>query len=618
MTGSSLRLTAAQALIAYLGGQNVERDGRVTPFFGPVLGIFGHGNVGGIGEALEGQHDRVRFMPFRNEQAMVHAAAGYAWMHRRLGALACTTSVGPGATNMVTGAAGATINRLPVLLLPGDIFAGRSARPVLQELESRAGRDVSVNDTLRPVSRFWTRIMRPEQLLDALPEALRVLTSPAETGAVTIALPQDTQTEAYAWPESFLRPRTWHVPRGEPEPQLADHVARLIAAAERPMIVAGGGVRYSAAENDLAEFAEEFALPVALTQAGRSTLAHEHPMNLGAIGATGGLAANRYAADADLVIALGTRLGDFTTASGTTWSTPGVRFVAINVDAADAHKVGAIAVVADARQALRALSSRLRSMDGPGTPRAVERTTRVNALRSEWDALATSLTAPGTTGSGRPTQAQLIAAVNEFSGSSGTIISAAGSMPGDLHKLWRSATPDDYHVEYGYSCMGYEIAGGLGVKLAEPAREVVVLVGDGSYLMMNSEIVTAVEHGLRLTVVVVDSHGYRSISALASSLGARNDFNLLATPVDYRAHAQSMGAHAVRAETLAELRAALDGAREFARTTVVVVEVDPANEVPSYGWWDVPVAEVSSSAAVVRARAAYERARAASGLVEER
>lgn len=594
------RLTVAQALVSFLADQQIERDGTVTPLFGPLLGIFGHGNVGGIGEALEAQRERVRFIPVRNEQAAVHAAAAYAWARRRLGILACTSSVGPGATNMVTGAAAATINRLPVLLLPGDVFAGRSARPVLQQLESRAGQDISVNDALRDVSRFWTRISRPEQLLDALPEALRVLTSAAETGAVTLALPQDTQAEAFDWPESFLAPRTWHVARPEPEPLLADEVARLIATAQRPLIVAGGGVRYSEAEAELAAFAEEFAIPVGLSQAGRSVMLHDHPMNLGAIGATGGLAANGYAADVDLVLALGTRLADFTTASGTAWPAD-ARVIGINVDAADAAKQDAVALVADARQALRSLAPRLRALDRTD---AAPRAQRIASLRDEWQAKVTALTAPGATATGRPTQAQLIAAVNEHVGRDGTMVNAAGSMPGDLHKLWRSAAPGDYHVEYGYSCMGYEIAGGLGLKLADPARQSVVLVGDGSYLMLNSEIVTSVERELPLTIVLVDSHGYRSINALAESLGARNDFNLMAVPVDYRAHAQSMGARAVRAQTLDELHAALAQARTTTRTTVIVVEIDPANDVPSYGWWEVPIAQVSDSPAVNAARAA--------------
>ena len=605
---ASSRLTVGQALISYLANQSVERDGETRPFFGPVLGIFGHGNVGGMGEALETYRERVRFIPVRNEQAAVHAASGYAWARRRLGVLACTSSVGPGATNMITGAAGATINRLPVLLLPGDVFAGRAARPVLQQLEAPADRDVSVNDALRPVSRFWARLTRPEQLLDVLPEALRVLTSPVETGAVTICLSQDTQAAAADWPATFLAPRTWRVARAEPEPTLIDHVAALIAAAARPMIVAGGGVRYSAAEPELAAVAADFAIPVGLTQAGRSTLPDDHAMNLAAIGATGGLAANRYAAEADLVIAIGTRLTDFTTASGTVWQRAGVQFIGINVDEADAHKLGGLALVADARQALRALHARLREL---GARPDDERAALISALRGEWRATVTRVTAAHPTASGRPTQAQLIAAVNEAVGAAGTMVNAAGSMPGDLHKLWRSNSRDDYHVEYGYSCMGYEIAGGLGVKLARPTDQVVVLVGDGSYLMMNSEVVTSVAQGLPLTVVVVDSRGYRSISSLASSMGARNDFNLLSLAVDYRAHAESMGAHAVRAISLDELRTALAEARNAQRTTVIVVEIDPANDVPTHAWWEVPVAEVSSSPAVKQARAEYERARAA-------
>ena len=619
MMRATTRLTVAQALIHYLANQSVERDGEVTPFFGPVLGIFGHGNVGGIGEALEAVHDRVRFIPFRNEQSTVHAAAAYAWKRRRLGALVCTTSVGPGATNLVTGAAGATINRLPVLLLPGDVFARRLIRPLLQQLETRGPQGVTVNDALRPVSRYWERIERPEQLLAALPEAMRVLTSPAETGAVTICLPQDTQVEAYNWPETFLGPRVWHVPRAEPEPDLVTTAAQLIAGATRPMIVAGGGVRYSAAEAELGRFAGDFAVPVVETQAGKGSLAWDHPFNLGPIGATGSLAANRYALEADLVIAVGTRLGDFTTASTTAWQNPAVRFVAINVDSGDAAKQDALPIVGDARQSLRALNQQLTSIE-VGTHHERERV--VAMLRDEWIAEVDRILA--IRGATLPTQAQVIAGVNAAAGGSGTVVNAAGSMPGDLHKLWRSASPDDYHVEYGYSCMGYEIPGGLGIKLADPEREVFVLIGDGSYLMMNSEIVTAVQENARLIIVLVDTHGYASISALARTMGARNNFNQLRTRdaatdrldgppprIDFVAHAASLGAWAVRARSADELGQFLADARQADRPAVIVIEVDPDAKVPGYGWWGVPVAEVSESATVREARAAYEHARLA-------
>lgn len=618
------RLTTAQALIEFLAGQRVERDGRVAPFFGPVLGIFGHGNVGGIGEALEARQDLIPFIPVRNEQAMVHAAAAYAWKNRRLRALACTSSVGPGATNMVTGAAGATINRLPVLLLPGDVFARRNARPLLQQLEGPISQGQSVNDALMPVSRYWDRIERPEQLLVALPEAMRVLTQPAETGAVTIALPQDVQAEAFDFQAEFLAPRTWHIGRAEPEPDLIDQVAALVAAAKRPLIVAGGGIRYSEAESELADLAVSFAIPVVESQAGKASLAWDHPMNLGPIGATGGMAANRYASDADLVLAIGTRLGDFTTASSTAWQNPDVRFVGINVDSADAAKGGGVALVADARQALRALRRGLDVTTGEPTP-DVERLSVIAAARDEWNAEVDRLIALDPAGpGGPPTQAQVIAAVNSAAGVDGTLVNAAGSIPGDLHKLWRSCSADDYHVEYGYSCMGYEIAGGLGVKLGDPSQEVYVLVGDGSYLMMNSEIVTSIQEGLRLTIIVVDSHGYRSIGSLAASMGAQNNFQQLrhrdeasgrlegpVLTVDFASHAASMGAVASTVSTLDELRAALAAARVADRTSVIVTEIWPEAYVPSYGWWDVPVAEVSESESVRGARAEYERARQA-------
>ncbi len=611
------RLTTAQALIRYLVVQSVERDGRVTPFFGPVLGIFGHGNVGGIGEALETYQDRVRFIPVRNEQAMVHTAAAFAWKHRRLRALVCTTSIGPGATNLVTGAAGATINRLPVLLLPGDIFATRRFHPVLQQLEIPGRQSDSVNDTLRPVSRYWDRIERPEQLLAAMPEAMRVLTSPSETGAVTLALPQDTQAEAFDVPTEFLRPKVWRIPRAEPAPAVIEEVARLVAAAQQPMIIAGGGVRYSEAEAELDSFARALWVPVVETQAGKGSLPWDHPMNLGPIGATGGLAANRYAADADLVIGIGTRLGDFTTASWTAWQNPDVKFVGINVAEADAAKAGALAVVADARQILRALRQQLVAA---GLSKDPARTERIAALRSQWNTEVDRQTRHD--GAGRLTQAQVIAMVNAAADSGDTVVCAAGSMPGDLHKLWRAHSPDDYHVEYGYSCMGYEIAGGLGVKLADPSREVFVLVGDGSYLMLNSEIVTSIQEGARLTIVVVDSHGFASIGSLASSMGGRNSFNELRMrdqrsgrlegpilAIDFAAHAASMGAVVQRAESAEGLVAALAEAGSADRTSVIVIEVDPADRVPAYdSWWDVPVAEVSGSPTVREARQAYEKA----------
>jgi 3D-(3,5/4)-trihydroxycyclohexane-1,2-dione acylhydrolase (decyclizing) len=615
------RLTTAQALIGFLQAQHVERDGVSSPFFGPLLGILGHGNLGGLGEALEAAQDRLRFIPVRNEQAMVHTAAAYAWRRRRLGALACTASVGPGATNMITGAAGATINRLPVLLLPGDVFARRHVRPLLQQLEMPGGQMATVNDAFRPVSRYWDRIDRPEQILAAMPEAMRVLTSPIETGAVTICLPQDSQAEAFDVPIDFLEPRSWRVARPEPEPELVDRLVELIHGARQPLIVAGGGVRYAAAEEELAAFVERHVIPVAETQAGKGSLAWDHPMNIGPIGATGGFAANRWARGADLVIALGTRLGDFTTASATAWQNPDVRVAAINVGEADAAK-GTLALVADARQALRALDVRLADRPPDATRRE-----HIERLRAEWDAEVDRLRSGEGEGlddqGALLAQAQVIAAVNEAAADGGTVINAAGSMPGDLHKLWRARSPEDYHVEYGYSCMGYEIAGGLGIKLADPGRHVIVLVGDGSYLMMNSEIVTSLQEHAPITIVVVDSHGYASIGSLARSMGARNGFNdrrardpgsdRLAgevLPVDFAAHAASMGARATRAQTRGELAAALEAARGAERTSVIVVQVDPSLRVPAYdSWWEVPVAEVSDSEPVRAARAEYERAR---------
>jgi len=520
------------------------------------------------------------------------------------------------------GAAGATINRLPVLLLPGDVFASRRIRPVLQQLESPVAQGISVNDTLRPVSRYWDRIERPEQLLAALPEAMRVLTSVSETGAVTLALPQDTQVETVDYPAEFLQPRVWRIPRPEPEAALLDAVAQLAAAAHQPMIVAGGGVRYSEAEEELDAFARAFSVPVAETQAGKGSLAWDHPWNLGPIGATGGLAANRYAAAADLVIEVGARLADFTTASWTAWQNPDLQFVGINVAEADAARAGAIALVADARQTLRALRRRLAEV-GAGGDRS--RMDEVARLHVEWRAEVDRQRCRQSAEPGRLTQPQVIAAVNDAAGTKGTVVCAAGSMPGDLHKLWRAQSPDDYHVEYGYSCMGYEIAGALGVKIADPSRDVFVLVGDGSYLMMNSEITTSIQEGAPLTIVVVDSHGFASIGALARSMGGRNNFNELRArdpqtgrldgpylPVDFAGHAASMGATVRQAATEPELAAALADARQADRTNVIVVEVDTSEQVPGHeSWWDVPVAEESESPTVKAAREKYEEARVA-------
>jgi 3D-(3,5/4)-trihydroxycyclohexane-1,2-dione acylhydrolase (decyclizing) len=554
---------------------------------------------------------------------MVHTATAYARMRNRLGALVCTSSIGPGATNMVTGAALATINRLPVLLVPGDIFAGREPDPVLQQLEVPWAGDVSVNDVFRPVSRYFDRISRPEQVISAALAAMRVLSSPVETGAVTLAFPQDVQTEAFDCPEEFLAERTWHVPRAAPDAAALAAAVAVIRDARRPLIVAGGGVIYSGATEQLRRFCEATGIPVGETQAGKGSLSYDHASNLGAIGATGTFAANRFAAAADVVIGVGTRYSDFTTASKTAFQSPDVRFVNINVAEYDTAKHGGVRVTADALVALEQLTEGLRG-------HAVDDAYRAEAaqLNADWDAEVERLYSLGH--GPLPAQSEVIGAVNDATDPTDVVVCAAGAMPGDLHKLWRTREPKGYHVEYGYSCMGYEIAGGIGVKLAAPEREVVVLVGDGSYLMMPGELVTALQERLKLTVVLVDNHGFNSIGALSRSLGLEgfgtqyryidgdrpvldgDDDPPPTLPIDLAANAASLGATAERVTSIDDLRSALTRARQAVGVTVIVVEVDRYEGVPSYdSWWDVPVAEVSELPAVQAVRRDYETARSA-------
>jgi 3D-(3,5/4)-trihydroxycyclohexane-1,2-dione acylhydrolase (decyclizing) len=597
-----VRLTVAQALVRFLTAQSVERDGDETPFFAGAFGIFGHGNLAGVGQAIH--QEGMRFVPARNEQAMVHAAIAYARARRRLATWACTSSVGPGATNMLTGAALATINRLPVLLLPGDIFATRRVDPVLQQLEAGWSRDVSVNDAFRPVSRYWDRINRPEQLGPALLEAMRVLTDPAETGAVTLCLPQDVQAEAYDFPVELLEPRLWRIGRPLPDARSVGRALEAIRTARTPLIVAGGGVHHSDATEALRAFAEQTGIPVAETQAGKGALAFDHPLSLGAIGATGTSAANLVARDADLVIGVGTRYADFTTASRTAFQHADVRMVNINVGARDASKLGGEALTGDARATLELLASELQDLR-TGESYA----SRVSSLVGDWQRETDRLVAGDD--AVEPTQSQVIGAVNDAAGERGVVVCAAGSLPGDLHKLWRPRHPTAYHVEYGYSCMGYEVAGGIGVRLAEPDREVYVMVGDGSWLLMSSELVTAAEQGVRVTCVLIDNYGYGSIGGLSRSLGSEGFGTDRSVGVDLEANARSLGAEAVRVTTLGELRAALAEAPSRAASTVIVVECDPLVGVPSYeSWWDVPVAEVSEQLSVDQARRTYERERA--------
>jgi 3D-(3,5/4)-trihydroxycyclohexane-1,2-dione acylhydrolase (decyclizing) len=609
------RLTMAQALVAFLEQQYVERDGREQQFFAGMFGIFGHGNVAGVGQALHQRADTFRYYQTRNEQAMVHTAAAFAKMSNRLRTFACTTSIGPGATNMITGAALATINRLPVLLLPGDIFAARRVAPVLQQLEDPRTQDISVNDCFRPVSRYWDRISRPEQLITSLPQAMRVLTSPAETGAVTLALPQDTQAEAFDYPVGLFEKRVWAIPRQRADVAAVRQAAQLIRESKTPIIVAGGGVHYSEAADALARFAAQTGIAVGETQAGKASLLHDHLQSLGAVGVTGTPGANILAREADLVIAVGTRLSDFTTASKTAFQNPNVRFVAINVNEFDAYKHAALPLIADARVTLEELSALVAGYHVGDDYRA-----RVARFRDEWDAEVDRIyhLEHGPLVS----QGEVIGAVNEIAGPRDVVLCASGSLPGDLHKLWRARDTKSYHLEYGYSTMGYEIAGGLGVKMAAPDREVYVMVGDGSYLMMNSEIVTAIQERIKLTIVLLDNHGFSSIGGLSVAVGAqgfgthyryRDGAGQLAgdyLPVDLAANAASLGAFVIRAGDIGEVKAALAQARSSDRTTVVAVEVDREQRVPGYeSWWDVPVAEVSEVDSARQARAEYEAAR---------
>jgi 3D-(3,5/4)-trihydroxycyclohexane-1,2-dione acylhydrolase (decyclizing) len=630
--GRTVRLTMAQALVRFLTRQRTARDGREQPFIGGMFGIFGHGNVAGIGQALQEHRREIRYYLPRNEQAMVHTAAAYAKMHNRLRTLACTSSIGPGATNMISGAAAATINRVPVLLLPGDIFAGRRPAPVLQQLESSASQDVSVNDCFKPVSRYWDRIERPEQIVTALPEAMRVLTSPAETGAVTLALPQDVQTEAHDYPAALFEPRVWTIPRARADRDRLREAAALVRASRRPMIVAGGGVIYSEATAALRGLVDATGIPVGETQAGKGSLPEPHPLAAGGVGATGTLAANVLARDADLVIVVGSRLSDFTTASKTAFQQEHVRFVSINVSELDAAKHAAVPLVGDARVVLEELRELVAGYHvGADYTETIAQLTaawrvevdRVCAAR-EPGARAVQASETGTVQANDPlTQAEVIGVLQAALTPNDTIVCAAGSLPGDLHKLWRATDPKAYHLEYGYSCMGYEIAGGLGVKMAAPERGVYVLVGDGSYLMMAQEIATAIQERLAITIIVFDNQGYASIGGLSASVGSggfgtryrqRNpdsgelDGDLLT--VDFVANAASMGARAGRADTLEALRSALAGANQNAGVSVIVVPVDREARVAGYeSWWDVPVAAVSTMTGVQQARTAFEAAR---------
>ncbi|MFF0017560.1 3D-(3,5/4)-trihydroxycyclohexane-1,2-dione acylhydrolase (decyclizing) [Streptomyces sp. NPDC005374] len=615
----TIRLTVAQALVRFLAAQYTERDGVRQRSIAATWGIFGHGNVAGLGQALVEYADDMPFHQGRNEQSMVHAAVGYARQSNRLSAHAVTTSIGPGATNLVTGAALATINHLPVLLLPGDIFATRVADPVLQQLEVPYAGDISVNDSLRPVSRYFDRVMRPEALIPAALQAMRVLTDPVETGAVTLALPQDVQAEAYDWPEEFFAERTWAVRRPGADPAELAEAVRAIRSAQRPLIVAGGGVHHSRAEEALAEFASATGIPVASTQAGKGSLRHDHPQDVGAVGHTGTATANELARQADLVIGVGTRYTDFTTASGTLFAADDVRFLNLNIAAYDGHKLAGLPLVADARSALTDLTGALGAHAHRVTDTYVDEYT---LDKERWEQRVDACYEADEPDI-RPTQAQVLGALDALADESDIVINAAGSLPGDLHKLWRARSRDQYHLEYGYSCMGYEIPAAIGVKMAAPDRNVWALVGDGTYLMMPTEIVTAVQEGIAIKLLLIQNHGYASIGGLSESVGGERfgtayrfqsddgTYTGAPLPVDLAANVASLGMRVLRAKTVRDLRAALEEARAADTPTCVYVETETADTVsgppPAQAWWDVPVAETATRPSAVKARELYER-----------
>lgn len=608
------KLTVAQAIILFLQNQYVERDDKENQFFEGCFGIFGHGNLAGIGQALH-QNPEFKYYQARNEQAMVHTAAAFTKMKNRLSTFACTASIGPGSTNMLTAAAGATINRLPVLLLAGDIFAKRNVDPALQQLESQFTQDISVNDCFKPVSRYWDRINRAEQLSSSLLSAMRVLTSQAEAGAVTLALPQDVQAESFEFPSSLFEKRIWNIARPRPDIRALSRAIMLIRNAKRPMIVAGGGVIYSEACDALEKFVKQTGIPVAETFAGKGSLPYDNPHNLGAMGATGTEGANAISQEADVVIGIGTRYSDFTTASRTAFQNESVKFININITEFDALKHAALALTGDAKVIIESLTEALQDYH---VESGYEQ--RVAAYNKSWDEKVTA--AYKAADKGLPSQSEVIGAVNDFSDAEDVVLCAAGSLPGDLHKLWRTRNPKGFHLEYGYSCMGYEIAGGLGAKMACPEREIYVMVGDGSYLMMASEIVTSVQEGYKLTIILINNHGYGSIGGLSKSLGSdgfgtkylfRNEssghLDGQVLPVDLAANAASLGAAVIKTSSIASLEEALKKSKTIDKTTVIYIETVPERKIAGYGyaWWEVPVAEVSEKEEVKEAFEKYKK-----------
>ncbi|MHA6692800.1 3D-(3,5/4)-trihydroxycyclohexane-1,2-dione acylhydrolase (decyclizing) [Devosia sp. A449] len=608
MSQNTIRLTMAQAVARFMTMQKTVIDGETVPIFGGVFAIFGHGNVAGVGEALYGVKDSLPTYRAQNEQGMANAAIAFAKASFRRRFMACTSSIGPGALNMVTAAALAHVNRLPVLLLPGDVFANRLPDPVLQQVEDFGDGTISANDCFKPVSRYFDRITRPEQIMPALRRAMQVLTDPAECGPVTLSLCQDVQAEAYDYPESFFAEKIWHIRRVMPDADEFANAASALIRAKKPVIIAGGGVLYSEATDTLRRFAERHGVPVLETQAGKSSLPHDHPLNMGSVGVTGTSASNSLAEEADVVLAVGTRLQDFTTGSWALFKNDELKIVGLNVQVFDAHKHRALPLVADARAGLEALNAAL-----TGWQADPEWTELAKAGKDEWLIAADRATA--STNAELPSDAQVIGAVQRAR-EHATLVCAAGGLPGELHKLWKADKPGSYHLEYGFSTMGYEIAGGLGVKLARPEADVVVMVGDGSYMMLNSEIASSIMLGAKLTIVLLDNAGYGCINRLQMATGGANFNNLLKDShhvtlpgIDFAAHAASMGAVSRKVGSIAELETALQETESVDRTVVIVIDTDPLVTTDKGGaWWDVAVPEVSERPQVNAAREAYVKA----------
>lgn len=607
------RLTVAQATIKFLKNQFSKRDNIEYPFFAGCFGIFGHGNVAGLGEALKNNPD-FKYYQIRNEQSMVHAAAAYAKMKNRLQTFVCTSSIGPGATNMITAAAGATINRLPVLLIPGDFFSKRTATPLLQQLENSSSNDISVNDCFKPISKYWDRINRPEQLTSGLLESMRILTSPSETGSVTLCLPHDVQTEAYDFPSELFEKRIWYVPRNIPDSYLIEKAVEMIKKSKNPMLVAGGGIIYSEAENILTNFVESTGIPVAETFAGKGSLIYNHELNLGAIGATGTKGANEIASVCDLVIGVGTRYSDFITASKSAWQNPNVKFININVAEVDAYKNSGVPLIGDARDTLKILLEKLK-----GFKAEKKYTDKIRNYNKEWDSIVEIAYNP--IDKKNPVQCEYVGALNKFVDDKDVLICAAGSLPGDLHKLWRTKNSKGFHLEYGYSCMGYEIPGGLGAKMADPKREVYVMCGDATYLMLPSDLITTIQESYKIIMILINNNGYASIGGLSESVGGGGfgtEFKYRKKendqiegdylPVDLAKNAESLGAKVYKASGIDEFNEALKKAKKNDQTTVIYVETlrDRKLDGYAYSWWEVPVPEVSISEDVKKARKKYE------------